>query len=259
MNNYLLHIPLLCTFALAGCVPIPVFEKKPFQDETMQFITAGSTTKEDVLLTLGEPGGVWQDRTVFAYTGWRRLAVIEFYGGGSADIPEESLLVIEFDDDGAVKRYDITRSISKPCDVTGICMAEGSSLLAPLQEDENAKKFFGTRDKCTIYLYRNQFLGYKWITQIFLNGRDAGTTYRRGYLLWKVNPGQIEVKAFRASRGGFRRTRGGPVDLAFECERGKTYFVRLKTSGGWRIQLHLVDEGEGQEGVRGGKLILGKF
>ncbi len=261
MNKYLLHIPLLCVFLLTGCVVIPLPYERPFKEETVQFIEVGSTTREEVILTLGQPDVVARNETLFVYAAESATGFVAIYSGGGGVGRGYWYLVIEFDQDSTVERHEIvTASIfAYPCTTNGICVVPGSKgvLIAPEEEDKNAKKFRVNPEKCSIYIYRSNrnrrwwaHTTGRWWSPIYLNGRYAGLNYYEGYFLWEADPGQIVVSSGSAL---------GKV--TFPCEAGKTYFVRqvMPLSVDGNVVNQLVDESEGRDDVDSGRLILGSF
>ncbi len=258
MNNYLLHIPLLCVFLLTGCIAIPLPFERPFREETAQFIEVGSTTREEVILTLGKPDVVARNETLFVYAAERATGYLWVEPGRETVGRGYWYLVIEFDQDSTVEGHEIVTSyldvcwgICIPCAENGICIVSSSKvvLIAPEEEDKNAKKFRVNPDKCSIYIYRSEW-GKRWWSPISLNGRYAGLNYHKGYFLWEADPGQIVVSSGSASG-----------EVTFPCEAGKTYFVRqvMPSSVDGNVVNQLVDESEGRDGVDSGRLILGSF
>jgi outer membrane protein assembly factor BamE (lipoprotein component of BamABCDE complex) len=114
----------LCSL-FAGCVvvPVPTGKHTPQVFNTrgeidaaaLGFMHPGSTDKEEVLLQLGEPDGIWQDERYFLYRwvsvtgGYLICVAADPYGGGSGGLiaplkRKRYDLLIEFDDKGVVKR-----------------------------------------------------------------------------------------------------------------------------------------------------------
>ena len=264
MNKYLLLIPPLCTFLLAGCVFIPLPYEKPFGEEPVEFIEIGSTTREEVILKLGQPDVVARNQTLFVYAAERVVLVYGGLGGGGGKGRAHWYLVIEFYGDGTVERYGEATSKFKffefcpcyYCTASGICIPSPyrGVVLAHAEEDAKAKEFSAHLAKCTIYLYHDYswWMGKALEIPVSLNGHHAGSAYLRGYFLWKVDPGRIEIVSGS----------GGISSLVFECEAGKTYFIRQVIpffAGIAAAKLQLVENNVGQEGVRRRKLILSKF
>jgi len=73
-----------------------------------------ATTKEEILLKLGEPDLVLNREKIFVYR-WEMVAAYFFvggYGAGAAGpIQRSHFLIIEFDDKNIVARHDVTESV----------------------------------------------------------------------------------------------------------------------------------------------------
>lgn len=136
-----------CALALTGC-PVPIFEDPPFEEITPQF-AVGSTSRLDVLLTLGEPTFVAAGEEAFAYLDSQLIMALVFAGGGPAGVAAGGLttgrhhaLVVEFDDAGVSEHVEVLTapfvggggtdfnngeygeriSSRKLCTVTGTCL-----------------------------------------------------------------------------------------------------------------------------------------
>jgi hypothetical protein len=113
-------IPLTLAVSVTGCVmyvPAPHYaadRRGRISVEILGFIHSGTTTREDVLLRLGEAGVVEHQSMVFGYGArW-----VGGWWNAGADIREEFLL-IAFVDDGTVTRYEVMAPsflITKRCD-----------------------------------------------------------------------------------------------------------------------------------------------
>jgi len=131
MKNISITLCAVLSCLCLGCVviPVPTKEHTPTGFNTrgeidaaaVAFIQVGSTSKEEVLLKLGEPDGVWKDERYFLY---RWTSVRGGYliwiaadpnagnsGIGGATLERERYdLLIEFDNRGVVRRIgDIAR------------------------------------------------------------------------------------------------------------------------------------------------------
>lgn len=105
----------VCAFLYSlcvGCLIIPRLEHTPVYfsrgqiDATaLEFMGLGSTSREEVLLKLGEPDAVWEDERHFLYW-WvtaRGYAIV--FDNAPPIWKKRYDLLIEFDDQGVVKRY----------------------------------------------------------------------------------------------------------------------------------------------------------
>lgn len=123
MNSTVLWAWGLTAFlALTSCVVVPVPTKentilagKPVTEEQLAFLAVKITTKPEVIEHLGNPSVIWEDARVFVYNWEMRQgllfwAVGAYYSGaaGMADIPKHYLLLIQFDEDDKVQRFERT-------------------------------------------------------------------------------------------------------------------------------------------------------
>jgi len=120
------RISLVCLACVLSCgccgvLPIPTAKHTPMkygtrgeiERKTLRFVEVGSTTREDVLLNLGEPDLAWGDGTYFAYRWITVNGYVVAWAGDAHTVDGESFpigkarhdLVIEFDEDGRVARY----------------------------------------------------------------------------------------------------------------------------------------------------------
>lgn len=104
----------------AGCVwlPIPTAERKvlagkPVAEEQLAFIVPNTTTRSEVVARLGNPDVIWEDARLFAYNWEMRQGILvwavgAYYSGaaGVADIPRHYMLLIQFDDQDRVQRFE---------------------------------------------------------------------------------------------------------------------------------------------------------
>ena len=110
---------LLC--GCIGVIPIPMAKHTPKKFDTrgeieskdLKFMRSGSSTREGVLFSLGEPDLVWEGERYFGYR-WitaRGIVVAWAIGDGGGDGGTMAMgkkrhdLVIEFDESGNVTRY----------------------------------------------------------------------------------------------------------------------------------------------------------
>jgi hypothetical protein len=122
-----------CSIVLAGCIIIPVDyhatgSRHNVTSESTNALCIGVTTREDVLLTLGEPDFVSEDSRRFGYL-WTKVKAIwavASYGGSGAggEITQSYLIETSFD---PCNRVSNVRLLKKWGDsVTGSPEAETS-------------------------------------------------------------------------------------------------------------------------------------
>jgi len=99
-------------------VPIPTAEDKvlagkQITEEQLSFLTTKVTTKPEVLDRLGNPIVIWENARVFVYNWKMRQGILlwaygAYYTGGfgMTDIPKQYLLLIMFDEQDRVQRFE---------------------------------------------------------------------------------------------------------------------------------------------------------
>jgi len=110
-------------------------------------------------------------------------------------------------------------------------------------------KTFATKpDVAGIYVYGDERMGIFNFTNVEIDGEPFGQNSSHTYLYAEVAPGRHSV----ASKAENTDT------IEFDVEGGALYFVRQEVKAGWftpRTKLHLVSDAEGQNGVRGARLV----
>ena len=110
---------LLLILFSAACMIIPTPEHRiagrvPCDEEKTTFIMKETTSKEEVLLKLGEPDLVLNQERIFVYR-WEMVAAYFFVGGYGAGamgpISRPHFLIIEFDDKNIISRHEVRASI----------------------------------------------------------------------------------------------------------------------------------------------------
>lgn len=105
---------------LSGCIviPIPTEERtvlagNPVTEEQLAFLARGVTSKREVMARLGSPDVIWEDARLFAYNWEMRQGILvwavgAYYSGaaGLMDIPKRYMLLIQFDDQDRVLRFE---------------------------------------------------------------------------------------------------------------------------------------------------------
>ena len=112
-------LTLLLILISSACMVIPTPEHRiagrvPCDEEKTTFIMKETTSKEEVLLKLGEPDLVLNRERIFVYR-WEMVAayfVVGGYGGGAiGPIQRPHFLIIEFDDKNIISRHEVRASV----------------------------------------------------------------------------------------------------------------------------------------------------
>ena len=107
-------------FTLTGCImlPVPTPENKvllgqPVTDSQLDFLIPGISTQSEVIEHFGNPNIIWEDENLYAYHWDMRQGLLFWIAGGGyqgaagmEDIPKHYLLLIQFDDQRRVQRYE---------------------------------------------------------------------------------------------------------------------------------------------------------
>ncbi len=93
--------------ASAGCSYVTgEAQQKKIAHKNLKFITLHQTTKQEVLLRLGEPARVWHGETRFLYADYAKVVTV----GPDLGVPENLFLIlIEFDDQRRVNKFEVKR------------------------------------------------------------------------------------------------------------------------------------------------------
>ncbi len=118
MRTILRAVTILVLFISAGCALFTVEDKgSEIAEERLKFMQAGTTTKEEVLLRLGEPHRLWRSESNFLYFDFTKDGVPLGLGMGIPVSQHLYLLLIEFDNKDRVKKYEV-KSKSLPGTIT---------------------------------------------------------------------------------------------------------------------------------------------
>lgn len=100
--------------ALAGCVPVPVKERTymnsrtGLNDEDLAFVVEKITTREELLLHLGEPDAVLNNESILVYS-WSKvvggIVLLIPPATGGVEMLNNHYLIFEFDSDGTLQRF----------------------------------------------------------------------------------------------------------------------------------------------------------
>jgi len=101
-------VAVLFFFLSAGCAYLTGEAKRTeIAEETLKFIKMESTTKQEVLLRLGEPLKVWRGEANFLYADFTKDGIPLGPGIGVPMSQNLYLLLIEFDDNNRVKKFEV--------------------------------------------------------------------------------------------------------------------------------------------------------
>lgn len=135
-------LALLLTLFSSACMVIPTPEHRiagrvPCDEEKTTFIVKETTSKEAVLLKLGEPDLVLNRETIFVYR-WEMVAayfIVGGYGAGAmGPIQRPHFLIIEFNDKNMITRHEVKASVfssSTPSVETFKSLQQSGGAVAP--------------------------------------------------------------------------------------------------------------------------------
>jgi len=95
----------------SGCFYIPYFQyiyKVP-DEKTLASIKEGVTSKEDILMMLGEPDRVGNNERFFIYWWLKKTGYIAGYPADLVPLTDISVMYINFDENNIVKKLEIIR------------------------------------------------------------------------------------------------------------------------------------------------------
>jgi len=114
-----IFLALILILFSSACIVIPTPEHRiqgrvPCDEEKTTFMVKDTTSKEEVLLKLGEPDLVLNRERIFVYR-WEMVAAYFFVGGAGGGaggpIQRTNFLIIEFDDKNRVIRHEVRGSV----------------------------------------------------------------------------------------------------------------------------------------------------
>jgi hypothetical protein len=134
--------------------------------------------------------------------------------------------------------------------VLAVALASGcaSVQMASPEQDAAAKSFAVKPDKANIYVYRNENFGAAMKMPVALDGKLAGDTAAKTYLMLEVAPGAHTVVS---------KTENDSA-VTLNAVAGRNYFLWQEVKMGMmgaRSNLQVVDEATGRAGVAECKLV----
>jgi hypothetical protein len=120
--------------------------------------------------------------------------------------------------------------------------------MADKSVDAQAKQFQPAPDKAKVYIYRNEVMGSAIKMPVLIDNVAVGDTASKTYIEKDLQPGPHTITSKTEKDSS----------LTIDMLAGKIYYVWQEVKMGMfaaRSQLHEVDAGKGQAGVRESKLI----
>jgi hypothetical protein len=128
------------------------------------------------------------------------------------------------------------------------CAACASARLAKPEQDAAAKQFQVPSGESNIYIYRSEDIVLNTAIAVTIDGKPAGNTKQKTFILKTVPPGKYTITA--------QAENTDTIELVTEA--GKNYFIWLEVRIGVitnHAHFHLIDEAQGKPGVRISMLI----
>ena len=110
MKKIIISAVIIFFFLCAGCFYIPYhahIHRVP-DEKTLASIKEGITSKEEIIMMLGEPDRVRKNEKLFLYWWQEEHGFVGGYGGGDTVMSTQSLH-IEFDENNIVKKFEMKK------------------------------------------------------------------------------------------------------------------------------------------------------
>ncbi|WP_287879130.1 DUF2846 domain-containing protein [Aquitalea sp.] len=124
-----------------------------------------------------------------------------------------------------------------------------STPLADPAQDATRKQFVTKPDRAGLYIYRNESLGAGVHMDVSVDGKPLGQTVSHTYFYTELTPGHHTIRSEAENTS----------TLEFNAEAGRLYYIWQEVKMGIlyaRNKLHMVNDPEGQEGVRESRLAI---
>lgn len=108
-------VTTILLFLCVGCLYIPMLDqvtadsRGEIEEEYLELLEVDYTTRAEVVLILGEPEYAAGGDKFFIYSWERDYGDITIWGLGHGPVTEEFFLLIEFDEEGYMTRYEIRK------------------------------------------------------------------------------------------------------------------------------------------------------
>lgn len=101
--------PLALFFSSCLIIPLPATKVQgnvSVNSKTIQFLKPNITTREEVLLKLGDPDGVAFQHSILIYR-WRVSHALVLSEGGADQIAQDRFFLVSFNTDHTVRKFEI--------------------------------------------------------------------------------------------------------------------------------------------------------
>ena len=108
-------VATILLFLCVGCLYIPMFDqvtagsRGEIEEGNLEFLEVDYTTRAEVVLILGEPEYAAGGDKFFIYSWERDYGEMTIWLIGPVPVTKEVFLLIEFDEEGFMTRYDIRK------------------------------------------------------------------------------------------------------------------------------------------------------
>lgn len=239
---------------LSGCIVVPTGlpDKQPFRTADTEFLSPGTTTKDEVRHAFDKPqmrgNDWWLYRTVRRGTKWVACSGAGYFAfcGDPVRSRTNYFLVVDFDGN-TVDAYEVLDD-EQLCDQRRICYSGdlfSTGFIAAATGDSPADR--DDEPNCVIYLFTNS-QREDVMSRIYLDEHFVGnlTTGKNHYEL-STSPGDHHLTVLRDSEGDWLKRRNVSM-LRVQCTAGQSVFAEYVTNGA-KTSLIVVDEKQGRETV----------
>jgi outer membrane protein assembly factor BamE (lipoprotein component of BamABCDE complex) len=110
MKNISVFAVIILFFLCAGCYVAPIHTYRVADENALRSIKEGVTSKEDIIMMLGEPEGVRKQEKLFLYW-WREGSgdVIVIQHDAGEIVRGECVLLITFSENNTVMKYEVKK------------------------------------------------------------------------------------------------------------------------------------------------------
>jgi hypothetical protein len=203
---------LLLALILTGCIvlPLPWFPTDPHKEPLAALAEKAAVTREEILQAWGDPwASAGEYNLIYVADKTSSIVIAGSYGGSGSYMgpmtQRDYFVSFFFDESGVMKRVDTYADTGKHdhCFVSGVCFSKKTRNvpLMPEANDNEAKQFRVSPDKCSVYVYRQPFsdgISYKEYVDIqvaikldgdFYPATSFGASVPKGFFRWELEAG----------------------------------------------------------------------